>query len=62
MEYYRIKPEFQSEYSLGPSVLVRVDTRGIRGGCVHTYAPITTGGRVIYSQKFEDSFNEVEKI
>jgi len=62
MTYYRIKKDFQTEYKLGPSVLVRVDFRGVRGGVVYTYAPISTNGKIIYSEKFEDTFEEVEPI
>jgi len=56
---YIIDPDFQSEYLLGPSILLRVDSRLVRGGYVYTYAPIDMDGRPIMREAFEDSFGEV---
>ena len=40
-------------------ILVRIDSRLTRAGYVFTYAPIAPNGRVDYSAKFEDMWDEV---
>lgn len=56
---YIIDPACQADYPLGPSILLRVDTRLLRGQYLHTYAPIGMDGKPIMGEAFDDWYGEV---
>ncbi len=62
-QLFALPAEVATDYPVGLSFLVRVDSRATRGGYVHSYAAITArdGVEVVdASSCFEDSFGEVQ--
>ena len=61
-DLFVVRKDVQSDYAVGPALLVRVDSR--RGGCgyVHKYAPITLINKqcvIDVASAFEDAWGEV---
>ena len=60
---YALRLEARDSYpEIGPAVLVRVDSRLVRCGYIHTYAPVTVGGVADRSADFVDAWDEVEAL